>query len=79
MAQTVIINNMVYSDVSEIRVPLLSGGTARFVDTDGISEVVLTTPESGTRTFSVTVPDGDGTKTYVYTIDRNGNVSVAEN
>ena len=33
MAQTVIINNVVYSDVPEVDIPLQAGGTAKFMDT----------------------------------------------
>ena len=41
-----------------------------------ISGVTLTAPESGTRSFSITVPNGDSTVTFTYTVDSTGNVYI---
>lgn len=42
-----------------------------------INGVTITAPESGTRTFSVTVPNGSGnTITFVFTVDANGNTTI---
>lgn len=41
-----------------------------------ISGVTLTVPASGTRSFSITVPNGDSTVTFTYTVDSDGNVYI---
>lgn len=41
-----------------------------------ISGVTLTAPESGTRSFSVTVPNGASTQKITFTVDANGNVTI---
>ena len=41
-----------------------------------ISGVTLEAPASGTRSFSVTVPNGNSTVTFTFTVDSNGNVVV---
>ncbi len=41
-----------------------------------ISGVTLTAPESGTRSFSITVPNGNSTVTFTYTVDSTGNVYI---
>ena len=42
-----------------------------------LSGVTLTAPNSGTRSFSVTVPNGATTQTVTFTVDSNGNVKVS--
>ena len=42
-----------------------------------ISGVTLQAPQSGTRSFSVTVPNGNSTQTVTFTVDANGNVTVS--
>ena len=46
--------------------------------TSYISGVTLTAPSSGTRTFSITVPNGNTTATFVFNVDSSGNVTVTE-
>lgn len=41
-----------------------------------VSGVTIQTPSSGTRTFSVTVPNGDSTVTFTFSVDSNGNVVI---
>ena len=41
-----------------------------------IAGVTLAKPASGTRSFSITVPNGDSTQTVTFTVDSNGNVYV---
>ena len=43
-----------------------------------INGVTLTKPSSGTRTFSVTVPNGSSTATFVFNVDTSGNVTITE-
>lgn len=43
-----------------------------------ISGVTVTAPSSGTRTFSITVPNGAGTATFVFNVDASGNVTITE-
>ena len=43
-----------------------------------INGVTLTAPLSGTRTFSITVPNGNTTATFVFNVDTSGNVTVTE-
>lgn len=44
-----------------------------------VSGVVLTAPTSGSREFSITVPNGaDATITFLFSVDSNGNVTVTE-
>lgn len=43
-----------------------------------ITGVTLEAPSSGTRQFSITVPNGQSTITFVFTVDSSGNVTVAE-
>lgn len=52
----------------------LSGNAAKA--TKYITGVTLTKPSSGTRSFSVTVPEGSTTATFVFNVDSNGNVTV---
>ena len=42
-----------------------------------ISGVTLQKPQSGTRSFSVTVPNGNSTQTVTFTVDSSGNVLVS--
>ena len=42
-----------------------------------ISGVTLEAPQSGTRSFSVTVPNGQTTQTVTFTVDSDGNVLVS--
>lgn len=41
-----------------------------------INGVTLTKPSSGTRSFSITVPDGNNTVTFVFSVDSSGNVII---
>ena len=41
-----------------------------------ISGVTIEAPASGTRSFSVTVPNGNSTVTFTFTVDSNGNVVI---
>ena len=41
-----------------------------------ISEVSMTTPSSGNRTFSVTVPNGNSNVTFMFSVDSEGNVTI---
>ena len=43
-----------------------------------ISGVTITAPQSGTNSFSITVPDGNSTVTFVFNVDSSGNVTVTE-
>lgn len=43
-----------------------------------INGVTLTAPSSGSRTFSVTVPNGSSTATFVFNVDASGNVTITE-
>ncbi len=42
-----------------------------------ISGVNIETPETGTRTFSVTVPNGSSTVTFTFNLNSNGNVVIS--
>ena len=58
---------------------LLIASSTTTTSTSYISGVTLTTPESGTNTFSVTVPNGNnGTVTFQFNVDSSGNVTVTE-
>lgn len=41
-----------------------------------ISGVTLVAPESGTNSFSITVPNGDTTVTFTFVVDSNGNTHI---
>lgn len=41
-----------------------------------INGVTLIKPSSGTRSFSITVPDGNSTVTFVFSVDSSGNVII---
>lgn len=41
-----------------------------------ISGVTLAAPSSGTRSFAITVPNGDSTVTFTFTVDASGNVVI---
>lgn len=43
-----------------------------------ITGVTLTAPSSGTKTFSITVPNGNTTATFVFNVDSSGNVTITE-
>lgn len=59
---------------------LLPGYTAHRADgspiTGSLSGVTITAPQSGTNTFSVTVPNGNSTVTFTFTVDSGGNVTI---
>lgn len=55
-----------------------SSATALTGTTYYINGVTLTKPSSGTRTFSITVPNGSTTITFVFNVDTSGNVTVVE-
>lgn len=61
---------------------LLPGYTAHRADgstiTGTLNAVEIVAPSSGTNTFSVTVPNGIGTVTFVFNVDSNGNVTITE-
>ena len=49
-----------------------TNGTAYY-----INGVTLTTPQSGTKSFTITVPNGaSGTVTFTFTVDNNGNTTI---
>lgn len=53
------------------------------IDCDGyenvnITGINLTVPESGTNSFSIKVPNGNSTLTFVFNVDSSGNVTVTE-
>lgn len=43
-----------------------------------INGVTLTAPASGSISFSITVPNGNSTTTFIFNVDSNGNVVVSE-
>ena len=43
-----------------------------------ITAVTLSKPSSGTKTFSITVPNGNTTATFVFNVDSSGNVTITE-
>ena len=55
-----------------------SSATALTGTTYYINGVTLTAPSSGTRTFSVTVPNGATTATFFFNVDTSGNVTITE-
>lgn len=61
---------------------ILPGYTAHRADgspiTGTLSGVTITAPESGTSTFSITVPNGNTTATFVFNVDSSGNVTITE-
>ncbi len=62
---------------------LLPGYTAHGADgsaiTGSLSSVTINAPSSGTRSFSITVPNGPNNMiTFVFTVDSSGNTTVAE-
>ena len=42
-----------------------------------ISGVNLTAPTTGTRSFAITIPNGDSTQTFTFTVDASGNTTVS--
>lgn len=46
--------------------------------TKTITGVTITAPESGTSTFSITVPNRKTTATFVFNVDSSGNVTITE-
>lgn len=63
----------------------LSGVTvtapAGYYASDGtktLTGVTITAPASGSSTFSVTVPNGNTTATFVFNVDSGGNVTITE-
>ena len=59
---------------------LLPGYTAHGADgsliTGTLSGVTILAPSSGTNSFYVTVPSGEGTVTFTFTVDSGGNVTI---
>lgn len=55
-----------------------SGATALTGTTYYLNGVTLTAPTSGTRSFSITVPNGSSTATFVFNVDTSGNVTITE-
>ena len=43
-----------------------------------INGVTIDAPSSGTRTFSVTVPNGATTATFIFNVESNGTVTITE-
>lgn len=56
----------------------VGSATALTSTTYYINGVTLTTPSSGTRTFSVVVPNGNTTATFTFNVDTSGNVTIVE-
>ena len=46
--------------------------------TGNMTGVTITAPASGTNSFSITVPNGSGTITFVFNVDSSRNVTVTE-
>ena len=66
-----------YVPVGAIASGTISGNTSTTTNTMFISGVTLNAPSEGTRTFSVTVPNGDNdTLTYTFTVDASGNTTI---
>ena len=57
---------------------LAQGTGAMTAKTYYVNGVTLTKPSSGTRTFSVTVPNGSSTATFTFNVDTSGNVTITE-
>lgn len=58
---------------------LAAGSATNLTDTTYyLNGVTLTKPSSGTRSFSVTVPNGSSTATFVFNVDTSGNVTITE-
>lgn len=82
----VILNGTTLIDLTSdtVTAPALAvGETAHKNDgtsiTGSLSGVTINTPSSGTRSFSITVPNGqNSTITFVFTVDSSGNTTVAE-
>ncbi len=51
MAQNVVINSVVYSDVPQVQIPKQGGGTATFYDTSGASSVSASDVLSGVTVY----------------------------
>jgi hypothetical protein len=51
MAQSVVINSVVYSDVPQVQIPKQGGGTATFYDTSGASSVSASDVLSGVTVY----------------------------
>ena len=51
MAQSVVINNVTYSDVPQVQIPKQGGGTATFYDTSGASSVSASDVLSGVSVY----------------------------
>ena len=52
--------------------------TAMIAKTYYVNGVTLTAPSSGTRTFSITVPNGSSTATFTFNVNASGNVTITE-
>lgn len=59
-------------DSTTINAPSASTTAASF-----ISGVTLNAPASGTRSFTITVPNGDSTQTITFTVDSDRNVTIS--
>ena len=59
-------------------VALAGGSDSISISSYYINGVTLTAPSSGTRSFDITVPNGNGTITFTFTVDSSGNVVVTE-
>lgn len=61
---------------------MLSGTTAHDASgaqiTGSMTGVTILAPSSGTNSFSVTVPNGNSTATFVFNVDSSGNVTITE-
>lgn len=51
MSQSVVINNVTYSDVPQVQIPKQGGGTATFYDTSGASSVSASDVLSGVTVY----------------------------
>jgi len=55
----------------------LSASSTTTTATKYISGVILTAPSSGSRSFTVTVPNGNSTIIYIFNVDSSGNVTIS--
>ena len=58
----------------------MSAGTSTALtgNTYYLNGVTINTPSTGVRTFSITVPNGNTTATFVFNVDSSGNVTITE-
>ena len=90
MANNQYVNKVVFGDQTLIDLTsdtVYSGGMLKGITahsatgeiiTGNMTGVTLTTPVSGTNSFSITVPNGNGTITFVFNVSYTGDVTITE-